>query len=290
MKKRIGTGLLIGCISLYVVSVWIGVWMLLNLTRCAADRNDRAEHLQSVPHPSQAQLMRISENYIYAKYGTDFEAFLPENYLAAYQDWSKPRGQQTYYSIAMHLKNDPDDKTLRESPAQAALNDWNHNVVSDQFPFGNLPYFVVYLDYSGQVIGDQYMWYSVYPLYAELIQSMISESAPCPAALASCSLSACGGVYYVSFPPDFPIITTAEELKQQLPALQKSTCLSVSAADHDGLKEADWLPFEVQMRELGIERMIVKIMSEDGKDFRELCLKARDPDGYDFQGYPMPNY
>ena len=63
MKKRIGTGLLIGCISLYVVSVWIGIWMLLNLTRCAADRNDRAEHLQSVPHPSQAQLMRISENY-----------------------------------------------------------------------------------------------------------------------------------------------------------------------------------------------------------------------------------
>jgi|GEM_PF-2071420 len=139
------------------------------------------------------------------KYGLDCVAI--ENYH--YSNYSTGG---SYYKVWMRPLSDPEGETLKEKEGQAYLDSANYAQEHG-------PAFAVFVDATrgqkGNVIGDQYMWYTVYPIFDAWMNEQTSQFAPCQLHCGYLNFCTTGWEYDYCFPPDFPIISTSDELEEQ---------------------------------------------------------------------------
>lgn len=148
----------------------------------------------------------IAIKYMKEKY--DLECIVIENYL--YPNYSTGG---SYYKVWMRCADDPNGLKLNEMVGQSYLDHVNNTQKCSSS-------FAVYINATQgqecQVIGDQYMWYTIYPLFDAWMNEQISQFAPCQLHCGYLNLCTTEWEYDYCFSPDFPIITTNQELEEQL--------------------------------------------------------------------------
>ena len=195
----------------------------------------------------------------------------------------------------MRLKDDPNGKALKKRNGQSFLDDANSKKRCNDgtaYCDDGQPYFLVFLDNYYEVIADQYMWYSVYPLLNEWMQTMLNEFAPAPAQIGEiywcCSYEQTSkrneGSFPYSFAPDFPVISNLAELEAQFPRLTYSVRLSAPEWEWWGDNtRIEWYPFEQKLGEyvFGNLKMSVTVRTstEDAAP-KTLPLYRRDAEAF----------
>ena len=124
-------------------------------------------------------------------------------------DYSKPLKEQTYFAVSMKLES------ISEKPdGYESLKYTNNRPENEDHAF------YVYIGSSTEVIGDQYMWYLIYPSLNQMFEDVIGKYAPCKTAVAYTNVSnyLIGGGLYSSFffSADMNIPDNEEQLKDYL--------------------------------------------------------------------------
>lgn len=253
--------------------------LLLGCSQSEQDRGDSAEQIRL----SREERFRIAEQYIFDKYGVACQAFWDND---SYLDFGLSGNDRVYDPVALRLSDDPDGSKLKKRTGQEVLSAFNRSYINDDKPF-----FVVYLNVSHayEVIGDQYMWYTVYPLFREWMQTQLDLLAPCPTEVSS--------IHYVHaiekgrsaleyngcFAPDFPLISSTAELEDLLPRISFSIDVTAEQwkGDYSDTRE-EWYPFEKKMGEyrFGGYRLKLLYRTEDSDEWKSLSLYRRMAEGF----------
>lgn len=281
MKKRLKM-LKIGALLYYAVYTAVCLSFMLVLASCsrsAQDRSDSTERIQL----SREERFRIAEQYIFDKYGVACQAFWDND---SYLDFGLSRNDRVYDPVALRLSDDPDGSKLKKRAGQEVLSAFNSRYINDEKPF-----FVVYLNVNHEydVIGDQYMWYTVYPLFREWMQTQLDLLAPCPTEVSS--------IHYVHavekgrsaleyngcFAPDFPLISTTAELEDLFPRISFSIDVTAERwkGDYSDTRE-EWYQFEKKMGEYRFGGYRVKLLyrTADSDEWQSLSLYRRMAEGF----------
>ncbi len=125
----------------------------------------------------------------------------------------------SFDQVLMRPTDDPNGDKLKENEGQRYLDLVNF---ADQY--GST--FAVYINGSDKaVIGDQYMWYSVYPLFYSWINDKFSRFTPNQTG--RCHILDCNtveGQFHYCFSPRYSFVTTVEELEIQLECMNVQIC------------------------------------------------------------------
>lgn len=127
------------------------------------------------------------------------------------------------------------------------------------------------------VLADQFIWCRLFPLLDAFVAEKITEAAPCQpfTVFTRCTPKAepAGNLPYLefSFPPDFPVITSAEELEAHLPDLKINieAYLPESGIDRTITQES-WNPLENLLFGYPFGSFFFSVYSLPDDSFRQL--------------------
>lgn len=158
-------------------------------------------------------------------------------------DYTKPRGKQGYYAVSMKLEGvsgKPDGyETLK---------------YTNEKPENEDHAFYVYIDCDYEVIGDQYMWYMIYPRISQIIDDIIEKYAPCnttPMYANVCSdylSSAPNGSFYFSAETEIP--GSNDQMKNFL--LETNGLIEFCILESGDSETENWREFVVNLKEHGM--------------------------------------
>ena len=170
----------------------------------------------------------------------DLDCIVIEDYL--YPNYSTGG---SYFKVWMRSTDDTNGAKLKEKAGQGYL-DYVNNAQKYSSSFA------VYIDAThgqkGDVIGDQYMWYTVYPLFDAWMSEQVSQFAPCQLHCSYLNLCTTEWEYDYCFSPDFPIIVTNEELEEQIPKINVNIHAFFKESSELKTSQQDWDSFNSNMK------------------------------------------
>ena len=189
----------------------------------------------------------------------------------------------SFDQVLMRPTDDPNGDKLNENEGQRYLDLVNF---ADQY--GST--FAVYTDPDEKkVIGDQYMLYSILPLFNNWINEQISLFAPCQPCCRYLELCTTGlQKYDYCFSPDFPLISSYDDLETQIPKINvniRAYYQEYSALD---ISEKNWIEFTAHMKEQYLfSEFSMKIFDIPESVFKtvltdEIAFRSVDP--YQYHG------
>ena len=189
-----------------------------------------------------------------------------------------------YYKVWLRSADDPNGEKLREKAGQDYLD---YIDVNDAQKWGSA--FAVYIDatkgHNLSVIGDQYMWYTVYPLFNEWMNEQLSQYAVCQPMCRYLffSMIDCEWAFDYCFPPDFPLLTGKDELEDILPMLQVQVRAFYPESLNITTTQNDWNSFQEILNENTLFRYfgmkiyevpnsVYEVLDADEMNFRRIGL------------------
>lgn len=207
------------------------VLTLLCLSGCNPDGGSSSP---SSPNESIENAETTAITYMKEKYGLD--CIVIENYL-----YPNDSTGGSYYKLWMRCADDTNGEKLKEKAGQGYLDN-----VNNAQKLGSA--FAVYIDNTperkGAVIGDQYMWYTVYVLFDAWINAQSSQYAPCRLYCGYRDFCTTDLEFPYCFSPDFPIITTKDELEKQISQMNVSIRAFYPESLNLKLTQSDWDLFQ----------------------------------------------
>lgn len=174
--------------------------------------------------------------YMQDKYGLDCIAVNSDVYAPELMG-------ESYYKVLMRSSDDPDGETLKEKEGQSYLNLSNN----DQ-KYGST--FAVFIDISdGSVIGDQYMWYTVYPIFDSWMDDKLLQYAVCQPICGYLNFCTTDWRYEYCFSSDFPLIETSSELEEQISRINLIIWAFYPESPDIRTTQADWNSFKSYMED-----------------------------------------
>lgn len=187
---------------------------------------------------TSAEAKETAVRYMQEKYGL--------NCIATAADVFTPELMgDSYYKVYMRMTDDPAGEKLKERDGQSYLDRGN-------YVNSNGTVFAVFVEGTCEsVIGDQYMWYDVYPMLNVWMTDALTqfESYPPYCRFYYCDACETRGRYEFCFSPDFSAVTSAQELEEQFPKIR--LYVEIYYPESAGIQktEHEWDAFQAELRE-----------------------------------------
>lgn len=215
----------------------------------------------------------IAIKYMKDKYDLDCEV--------VHSDFYAPQIMgNSYDKVLLRVLDDSANDNILLQNGQAYLDS-----VNDFTLYGHS--FAVYINStkgkSGEVIGDQYMWYTVYPLLDAWMNDILSQYAVCQPMCKYLFLGTNDWEFDYCFSPDFPIVTTKNELVECFTQMNLRVRAFYPESFNVTSTQEDWNSFQeklcesysfnffgMQIRE--VPDSIYKILISDEMAFKRIGL------------------
>ena len=181
----------------------------------------------------------IAIEYMKEKY--DLDCIVIQKYL--YPNYSTGG---SYYKLWMRSSDDVNGEKLQEKAGQDYLD-----YVNNAQQYGSA--YAAFIDATPEnkdvVIGDQYMWYTVYSLFDKWINEQTARFSPCQLYCGYLDFCTTEWEYKYCFSPDFPIITNFDELEKELSFVNVSIRAFYSENLNLNPTDNEWKEFQSHLEE-----------------------------------------